>query len=384
MLTSEGGLDIGPLACCDVSETNGIVEGTGVAPDSLHAQTQMAARQITQSTQVVDTNGSRALPEVIDLTESSYEGNHTERDVCDDHPESQNAPMPAIGRGKTRHPFFALQATRKDKRTDTVSSTAPRTGHMHVPWPSADEQHNAGSQTSFSCAAPAFGKRRKTRVESTNESSLGWLKVKGPGLTVSTVMEPHELTPEEREEVISSLPEAHRDHPGIARLLKEVPMNDEGEMWSQRWRPRRAAEVVGNEENALYLKAWLEALALRGERPRVVREVVKKRGRKRHRLESDDESSAGEWIADDEESSGSGAGDLDEGFPTLTNTILLAGPPGSGKSSSIYACAEELGWEVFEVYPGVGRRSGGNISSLIGDVGKNHHVGKRRVGCPPG
>ncbi|KAF8517802.1 hypothetical protein JB92DRAFT_2713298 [Gautieria morchelliformis] len=66
-------------------------------------------------------------------------------------------------------------------------------------------------------------------------------------------------------------------------------------------------------------------------------------------------------------------------FSTLTNTILLAGPPGSGKSSTIHACAEELGWEVFEVHPGIGKRSGGSISSLIGDVGKNHHVGRRGV-----
>ena len=64
-------------------------------------------------------------------------------------------------------------------------------------------------------------------------------------------------------------------------------------------------------------------------------------------------------------------------FSTLTNTILLAGPPGSGKTSTVYACAEELGWEVFEVHAGIGKRSGGSLTSLIGDVGKNHHVGRR-------
>ncbi|KAI0829645.1 hypothetical protein BC628DRAFT_1416689 [Trametes gibbosa] len=56
------------------------------------------------------------------------------------------------------------------------------------------------------------------------------------------------------------------------------------------------------------------------------------------------------------------------------NTILLSGPHGCGKTAAVYACAEELGWDVFEVYPGIGERSGVALSKLIGDVGKNHLV----------
>ena len=59
----------------------------------------------------------------------------------------------------------------------------------------------------------------------------------------------------------------------------------------------------------------------------------------------------------------------------LTNTILLSGPNGSGKTAAVYACAAELGWDVFEVYPGIGRRSGAAVSALVGDVGTNHIVG---------
>ncbi|KIY49206.1 hypothetical protein FISHEDRAFT_25929, partial [Fistulina hepatica ATCC 64428] len=58
----------------------------------------------------------------------------------------------------------------------------------------------------------------------------------------------------------------------------------------------------------------------------------------------------------------------------LTNTMLLVGPFGSGKTAAVYACAEELGWDVFEVYPGVGRRNGANVENLVGDVGRNHIV----------
>ncbi|KAL7419140.1 hypothetical protein Q5752_005976 [Cryptotrichosporon argae] len=60
----------------------------------------------------------------------------------------------------------------------------------------------------------------------------------------------------------------------------------------------------------------------------------------------------------------------------LANVILLIGPNGVGKSAAVYAAAHELGWEVFEVYPGVGKRTGVGLSMLVGDVGKNHMVGQ--------
>ncbi|KAJ8086627.1 hypothetical protein PM082_005450 [Marasmius tenuissimus] len=60
----------------------------------------------------------------------------------------------------------------------------------------------------------------------------------------------------------------------------------------------------------------------------------------------------------------------------LTNTVVLTGPPGSGKTAAVYACADELGWEVFEVYPGIGKRNASNLDNLVGDVGKNHLVRK--------
>ena len=64
----------------------------------------------------------------------------------------------------------------------------------------------------------------------------------------------------------------------------------------------------------------------------------------------------------------------------LTNCIVLTGPSGSGKTASVYACAAELGYEVFELYPGMGKRSGKELLAAVGDLGRNHMVSSGGVG----
>ncbi|CAO1639105.1 unnamed protein product [Sympodiomycopsis kandeliae] len=58
----------------------------------------------------------------------------------------------------------------------------------------------------------------------------------------------------------------------------------------------------------------------------------------------------------------------------LSNAILLTGPSGSGKTATVYACAEELGYEVFELFAGMGKRSNKELQSAVGDLGRNHMV----------
>ena len=59
---------------------------------------------------------------------------------------------------------------------------------------------------------------------------------------------------------------------------------------------------------------------------------------------------------------------------------MLTGPTGVGKSAAVYACATELGFEVFELYAGMGRRSGKDLASAVGQLTRNHMVlGDARV-----
>lgn len=211
------------------------------------------------------------------------------------------------------------------------------------------------------------------------------------------------------------------------------------DLWVDKWAPRLAEHVLSNEGHALYLRDWLKASEIssfsglvdpsaasttasstqpkrkpptkRGtKRPRIRREVGNRKAKKRQRRE-------GDWIVDDDymplsdsseteshpldayldDNSFSDAQVFDEipfnaevpiiDLPPLaydrpnafdmSNTIVLCGPSGSGKTAAVYACAAELDWEVFEVYPGVGRRSGTALDNLIGQVGRNHLVTKQ-------
>lgn len=208
------------------------------------------------------------------------------------------------------------------------------------------------------------------------------------------------------------------------------------ELWTEKYRPRKAEEVLGNVSHAQYLRDWLLTLELqllspetnsmraervhkngnslqseqgKTKRPRIVRSIVKQRGRKKQRLDSDEDN----WIVGSSESEDDPfmqmenkidvemvehskplkrlrKGDpsiVTEGYPPkqapmhefgpeVTNTILLHGPCGSGKTAAVYACAEELGFDVFEVYPGIGKRNASNLDQLIGNVGSNHSVRK--------
>lgn len=47
----------------------------------------------------------------------------------------------------------------------------------------------------------------------------------------------------------------------------------------------------------------------------------------------------------------------------------------------MHAVAHELGYEVFEVFPGLGRRNAKDLERYVGDVGKNHLVLKGAGGA---
>ncbi|KAG5314528.1 ATAD5 protein, partial [Pseudoatta argentina] len=119
--------------------------------------------------------------------------------------------------------------------------------------------------------------------------------------------------------------------------------------WTYKYKPMSAQEIVGNEEGACKLKDWLS-----GWRTSLTKE--------------NDDSSGDEFYSSDCSSS----------FNIENNQIaVLLGPHGSGKSASVYAIAEELGYSVIEVNAS-SKRTGKRILKELEEATKSHRIKKSK------
>ena len=358
--------------------------------------------------------------------------------VLDSSPTRPTLPLPPQAPVAPPLTLSAFSPAKYSKDRDTTG----------VPYPDRNSQHVRGPQQIYSAPHSTYSLRQQSPVNITTDSSSYLLPMVNPNedmgdpaLSTDTM---HFLpyTATGKETYLKEIPNEHpRLHPAILRFANSETTHSTTSFsgykaWTDKWRPTQAEEILGNESNGVYLRDWLRTLELHfdtsstptsnpdhlrangktkakedakgNKRPRVVRTVEKLRGRKKRRIDSDDED---DWIVYGDESeeealqADENDGDIgQEAFsrlycqdshsdPTLaappnhfsqrfshhlTNTILLAGPSGAGKTAAVYACADELGWEVFEVYPGIGKRNGASIEVMIGDVGKNHLVRKAR------
>lgn len=348
-------------------------------------------------------------------------------------------------------PVYSIFAPKQNVES---KATIPISGPS-APFPDKEGQHVYGTRTRLPETPSYFPRSAKGKepIRATADVEYSLTRICSTKPTDST--QSHHLEPSDASHsYIDTIPRADQAVPAISVLLQHIESAAERsaddefsrEKWTDKWRPRRAEHVLGNEAHALYLRDWLMALRLQGngptapstqaattsagkkrkvarrKKPRIVRHVKKRRARGYddgiHDFLASDESTDFE-----EEPLTAPSSDFDElGFsdgidgtttgssrgsspltpmsederpvlpPTipaprrfgrqLMNTILLAGPSGSGKTAAVHACAEELGYEVFEVYPGMGDRNGASLHKLIGDVGKNHVVKMKRQHTP--
>lgn len=191
-----------------------------------------------------------------------------------------------------------------------------------------------------------------------------------------------------------------------------------GSLWTEKYRPTQGSEVLGNRRNTEYLTQWLQGLEVSGwtlnpeeqassfKKPEVFGLAQKRRPAKKAKRKDmgdmddfivqddfDDFGDPMDYLSEEDDTFFSAprhlssftrlsvdAGNLEGGkrvppkkVDIRSNTILLSGPSGSGKTAAVYACAEESGYEVFEVSPGT-RRTGKEVLGLVGEMAENHHV----------
>ncbi|TCD66983.1 hypothetical protein EIP91_000663 [Steccherinum ochraceum] len=364
---------------------------------------------------------------------------------------SQNDPIivessPAKPSAVSTGPVWTIFQKKTLQQTTLLKGKQKAAEGLLAPLPDSLGQHVRGPQTKFKPSS-SFSFATRTVDEPSPVPSTSHLGDILPQVVLDHQEDPPNSTVDshayERQDYVESIPSLHRQYPAVARSLRRDSSNAASsphqDAWTDKWRPHRAEEVIGNEELALYLRDWLVALRLqmasgtgetlshgvkskkrrppKSRKPEIIRHVKKKRKMDNGLagfLASDEEDSPDELVFGDDDDEFIMSQDL-RGYSSATtpdassqyssplsepddepadlcdvilpfpytppdfgsrihNTILLTGPSGCGKTAAVYACAEELGWDVFEVYPGIGERGGPELNKLIGDIGKNHIV----------
>ena len=198
----------------------------------------------------------------------------------------------------------------------------------------------------------------------------------------------------------------------IQRLRAEPRRPAHSQLWSQRYAPRTADEVLGetNRENARLLKAWMEELDVKGPSRRPVKTRVDKPRRRRGDgefddvLASDDDEESAPRMTFGSRTGGGGPSSDDDGrwsprrpssattspskgstassqFDPLTNVILLCGPSGTGKTAAVSAVASQLGCDILELSSN-SQRSQYHVARELGEAAKYHVVDATQGATP--
>ncbi|KFQ43584.1 ATPase family AAA domain-containing protein 5, partial [Nestor notabilis] len=134
-------------------------------------------------------------------------------------------------------------------------------------------------------------------------------------------------------------------------------------LWTEKYQPQDSSELVGNKKEIERLHSWLKEWKKRAD-------WEEKRNQKREK-DKEREDSLDSLDFKDNKS------DIEE-EPSLCNTVLITGPPGVGKTAAVYACAQELGFKIFEVNASC-QRSGRQILSQLKEATQSHQVDKKGI-----
>jgi hypothetical protein len=150
--------------------------------------------------------------------------------------------------------------------------------------------------------------------------------------------------------------------------------------WCEKYRPAKVDSLLDNQSHHCYLRDWLERHKVAPSKTDpsffAPRKKVTRRDMEKHY--TDDQDDKGDDDDDDD----------DDFMPSVKkkkattskkrskkdlNMVLLVGPHGVGKTASVFTAAQETGYQVFELHPGI-KRSLKEVLRLVGDMTKNHLV----------
>jgi hypothetical protein len=157
-------------------------------------------------------------------------------------------------------------------------------------------------------------------------------------------------------------PQSHKALLRAYQILRnEDKLKDpDGQSWTHKFRPRRADEILPSQ--GLELRDWMI-----GNR-KIVMSIIPE--------EMDDFIDDDDYDDDDDDDESPRKLKKD-GFIAYSNVVILTGPHGVGKSATVGAIAEELGYQVFEISPG-SRRGGKELMEAVGEVGQSELITKNK------
>ncbi|XP_010871261.2 ATPase family AAA domain-containing protein 5b isoform X2 [Esox lucius] len=131
-------------------------------------------------------------------------------------------------------------------------------------------------------------------------------------------------------------------------------------LWTEKYQPQHSSEIVDNSSSVKKLHSWLKKWKLRAD--------SEERRKEQERKSAENTNSNDTWDCGDFQGE---TGVAEEG--DLCNTMLITGPPGVGKTASVYACSQELGFQVFEVNAS-SQRSGHHVLTQLREATQSHLV----------
>lgn len=177
------------------------------------------------------------------------------------------------------------------------------------------------------------------------------------------------------------------------RALRNLLPKSSGEnfhnlLWTDAYAPKCSADfLVTNRKPASQLKAWLNQWKLKaGEEVPVPPKKPVRKNAKRKRIDSDGPELEDEVVLDEKSNSSWSSEEKVQIVSTdffffsfssfslqLTTCMLLVGPSGCGKTATIYALAEELGFNVLEVNAS-SKRNGKTVLSQLHEATQSHSL----------
>ncbi|XP_019717605.1 ATPase family AAA domain-containing protein 5b isoform X2 [Hippocampus comes] len=157
----------------------------------------------------------------------------------------------------------------------------------------------------------------------------------------------------------------YTDHDETLEIMRKVS-SWEDELWTDKYSPQCASELIGNILQVNKLHSWLTMWKrwINCNENRIV-EQIKNEEKSRGSICTQDSWDCGDFQGE--------VGSADNHEKPPWNTMLITGPSGVGKTASVYACAQGLGFKVFEVNSS-SQRNGRQLLYQLKEATQSHLV----------